>query len=120
MTVSPEDASGNDLQRSPKFSGSVGVSYSHEFMDGVAQLSGTYSYQSKVYFDAFEDAAQKGYGLLNLRAAWTAPGEHWTFAAFGRNVTDKKYISSVVQEPTSILQIYAQPATYGVELTYHY
>lgn len=120
VTVSPEDATGNDLQRSPKFSGTVGVSYTHDFMGGAAQLSGTFAYQSKVYFDPFEDVTQKGYGVLNLRAAWTTPDERWTVAVFGRNLTDKKYIVSIVQEPTSILQVYAHPATYGVEIAFHY
>lgn len=114
------DASGNVTTRTPEFSGSVGLNYRQPFLDGQVDLSGTYAYQTKIYFDPFGDTEQSGYGLLNLRAAWTDPSDRWTAALYGKNVTDKKYRQQVTSESTGIFQVFGRPATYGVEVTLRY
>lgn len=114
------NASGNTTERTPAFSGSVGINYHQPFLGGKLNLSGSYAYQSKIYFDPFGDTQQSGYGLLNLRAAWVDPSDHWTLAFYGKNVTDTKYLLQVTSESTGNFQNFGRPATYGVEVTLHY
>ena len=114
------DASGNVTARTPKFSGSVGLNYRQPFLHGQLELSGSYAYQTKIYFDPFGDTEQSGYGLLNLRAAWNDPSDRWMVALYGKNVTDQTYRQQVTSESTGIFQVFGRPATYGVEVTLRY
>lgn len=120
VVVSAGDASGNAMQRTPKFSGNAMLTYDTPLADGNLELSGSVTYQSKIYFDFFEDTKQNGYALVDLRAAWTAPSEAWTIAVYGRNITDQTYLSSVLANAVSIAQLYGQPATYGAELQFRF
>jgi iron complex outermembrane receptor protein len=121
VTVVPgSNASGNTTERTPEFTGDLTLTYHRLVAGGQLNLTGSYAYQSKIDFDPFGDTYQDGYGLLNLRAAWTEPKNHWTVAIYGKNVTDTKYLLQVDQESAATYQEYGHPATYGVELTYRY
>jgi iron complex outermembrane receptor protein len=114
------NASGNVMQRAPKFSGDVGLDYVIPVAGGSLALDANYAYQSKFYFDPANQFEQDGYGLLNLKATWTDPTEHWSFSIFGRNVTDETYTRSVFPTPFAILQMYGEPATYGVSIAFKF
>ena len=120
ITTPGSSASGNPTERTPKFSGDVAVIYQRELPDGTLNFTTSFAYQSKIDFDPFGDTYEDGYGLLNLRAAWTEPGDHWTVAVYGKNVTDKKYLLQVNQESAATSQVYGHPATYGLEVTYRH
>lgn len=114
------DASGNTMERAPAFSGNIGLTYHRSLAGGQFNLTGNFAYQTKINFDPFGDTFQPAYGLLNMRAAWTEPGNHWTVALYGKNVTDTKYLTQVNQETAGTFQQYGRPATYGVEVTWRY
>jgi iron complex outermembrane receptor protein len=114
------DASGFSVLRTPDFSGNINVDYKTDLMGGQLALSGLYSYQTRVYFDAIEYAHQKAYGTLNLRAEWTDPSDHVTFGIFGNNVTDTNYISSVLPNTAYFGQTFGDPATYGAEVKFRF
>jgi len=116
----PSDVSGNTVQRTPKISGNVSLGYSSTVFRGLLDLNANYAYQTKMYFDPANQFAQRGYGLLNLRAAWTEPSGHWSFSLFGNNVTDTNYLRAIFESPFSIQQYYGEPATYGVSVSFKY
>ena len=72
------------------------------------------------------DVPVRGYGLLNLRLALTSPGDRWTAAIFGRNVTDARYFPGLIPAANAAgvvsgtQRIMGAPATYGVSLGFRY
>ena len=60
------------------------------------------------------------YGTLNLRATWTTADKRWSFSAGGRNITDQKYLTQVLEAGAMFGQIYGEPANYYVEVNYRY
>jgi iron complex outermembrane recepter protein len=116
----PSDASGNTLQRAPKFSGNVGLGYRANVFRGPLDVNANYAYQTKTYFEPANQFAQGGYGLLNLRATWTEPNGHWSFSLYGNNVTNTNYLRSIFESPFSIQQVYGEPAVYGGSVSFNY
>lgn len=113
----PVNVAGNALPRAPKLTGSITGTYTFDIagMEGRARLN--YTYRSKQYFNPDNVAEQKGYGLLNASIDLDI-NETWSVAIWGRNITDTEYRTnrgvSFLGVPFSL---FAQPRTYGGELT---
>ncbi|MCJ2185735.1 TonB-dependent receptor [Novosphingobium beihaiensis] len=110
------DASGYKMQRAPEFTGNIGASYGLDLGGGRLMLSGNLYYTSSFYFDPEEQFKQKGYEVLSLRAQWTDPSETFTVAAFGDNITNKRYRTQVLFNTLGTGSVWNSPITYGVEL----
>lgn len=111
-----EDASGNEMARSPEFTANLGVNYTTGLAGGRLDLSGTYYYSSDFYFDSSELYQQDSYDLLSLRADWTNPSEVYTVSVYGDNVTDSEYRTQVLGQAYGGLSMWGAPATVGVGL----
>jgi iron complex outermembrane recepter protein len=120
FVTAPSDASGNTMQRAPRFSGNVTLGYRANVFRGPLDVNANYAYQSKTYFEPANQFAQGGYGLLNLRATWTEPTGHWSFSLFGNNVTNTNYLRAIFESPFSIQQFYGEPAVYGGSVSFNY
>lgn len=95
---------GNSFRLSPDHSASVGLKISFPLMSGEVQVTPSYTWQSKIFFDAnndlprlqsadkVQDEFQDAYGLLNLRIAYARPGANWRLEAFANNLLDEDYI----------------------------
>jgi iron complex outermembrane receptor protein len=114
------DASGFDIQRSPKFTGTFGVTYERELPYGALHLNTNYFYTSGFYFDPAKQFRQDGYGLLNLRIGWTDPSGRFTLSGFATNVTDEKYRAQVLPGQFAIQQTWGEPASYGLMIEFDY
>ena len=114
------DASGNQMQRSPRFTGNLGVQYEASVGYGRVRVNADYSITSSFYFDPSNQYYQEGYGLFGMSAAWTDPSEHWTLALYGKNLTDEEYRSQVLPGTMAIQQTYGEPITYGASVTFKY
>jgi len=113
----PSNVAGNALPRAPKLTASITGTYSFTVgeMEGRARLN--YTRRSKQYFNPDNLAAQKAYGLLNASIDLDI-NETWSVAVWGRNLTNTEYRTnrgvSFLGVPFSL---FAQPRTYGAELT---
>ena len=114
------DASGFQMQRAPEWSANIGLRNETPLAGGLLALSGNYSYTSEFPFDTAQTFMEDAYGVLNLRAGWTAPGGRWDLAVFGTNVTDEEYRVQVLPGDFAIQQIWGKPAAYGVNISYRY
>ncbi len=120
-----EDLSGNRLPDSPKFTGNVSIDWEAMRADRtlfMVQLDGTYA--AAQYFEPFNVARlrQDGYGLFNARLALRSTSDRWEAALWGRNLTDKFYITSAA-DVSGIGFDYTHrglPRTYGVELNFNF
>lgn len=104
------------MQRTPKFTGNVGASYSADVGGGELLLSGNLYYTSKFYFGpSGVQFPQKGYEVLSLRAQWTDPSERYTLGIWGDNVTNSRYRTQVQFNNFGIGSTWNSPVTYGID-----
>jgi iron complex outermembrane receptor protein len=116
------DFSGNTLINAPEFSMSAGLSWTQPIGDaGSLQAAASGSYQSKIYFTPANDNAysQSSVTMLNARLAWTPPSGTWELALWGKNLTDERWVNFMAPVITMDQLNYNDPATYGVEFSYH-
>ncbi len=110
------DASGFRMQRSPEFSGNVGASYVADLGRGSLTLSGNLYYTASSFADPEQQFQQSGYALASFRAQWEDPSKHYSVAIFGDNITNSRHTSQVLFTTLGIGNVWAQPATWGVQL----
>ncbi|GAB4142542.1 MAG: TonB-dependent receptor [Sphingomonadales bacterium] len=60
------------------------------------------------------------YTLIDLRAGVSSADDTWRVYAYGRNITDKYYWTTVLDNVSSIVRYTGQPATYGVGFSYNF
>lgn len=104
----------------PRWQGSFGASYDHTLGSyGSLTARADWSYRSRVYFDLANTAAgaQGGYGLLNLRLAWTNPSGNWTAAIEVANATDKRYYIAKTPTLNADGSLFSVSGTPGMPIT---
>ena len=116
ITIATRDISGQTMQRAPEFTGTISGTYTQPVGDGNVKLFASYYHTTKFNLDPAGQFPQKGYGLLSARITYNAPGDKFSVAAFGNNLTDSTYLTQVLPFGGAILQQYGFPATYGVEV----
>jgi iron complex outermembrane recepter protein len=104
------------LIRSPEWSGTIGAEWRHDTSYGEFVLSGNYAFTSRIWFDVLNRVGQDAYGLLGLRAVWNAPGDRYSVAVFGTNVTDERYLVGGSFTPSADSVYAGAPRQYGVTL----
>ncbi len=109
-------ADGNEMQRSPEFTGNIGFDYSTGLAGGTLGLSGTWYYTSDFYFDSSELYQQDAYDLLSLRADWTNTSDRYTLSLYGDNLTDSEYRTQVLPQAYGALSMWGVPATIGTSV----
>lgn len=79
--------------RSPKWTYTVGGAYEIPVGDGSVTTSLNYNYRSKQSTTSSDGntVLLDGYGLLNARIQYNAPGDQWELALFATNLTDELY-----------------------------
>jgi iron complex outermembrane receptor protein len=110
------NASGNQMERAPKVTGTLDLKYTLGLPVGKLALSSDLYYTSRVYFDPADQFSQAAYETLGVRAEWTDPSDRYSIALYGDNVTDKRYITQVLGAATAINAYWNPPATVGVSL----
>lgn len=109
------------MQRVPEFTGNVGAVYRADFAGGELALSGNLYYTSKFYFGPSGiQFPQKGYEVLSARAQWTDPSDTFTFAIWGDNLTDKRYLTAVQYNSFGLGANWSAPVTYGAEIGFRF
>lgn len=112
--------SGNTIQRSPKYKYDLSVAY--EFGSGALEkafsLRTTYTRQGKAYWTPNNTNFQKPFGLWDASLRFQPDGKAWSVTAWGKNLTDELY--AVASQPFfgDLMNYYAPPRTYGVDVTY--
>ncbi|MEO7786812.1 MAG: TonB-dependent receptor [Sphingomicrobium sp.] len=85
------------IQNTPKWTASGTLSLTHPFGNGEElNASTTLSYRSSSQQFELRNPIldQKGFALLDANLVYTGAGQHWMFGVHGRNLTDKRYITS--------------------------
>jgi iron complex outermembrane receptor protein len=87
------------IQNTPKWTMSGTLDYLTQMAGGDLNASATLSYRSKTF--QFETPSpfldQPGYALLDANLVWTSADDRYTIGFHGKNLTDKRYITSGYQ-----------------------
>ena len=107
------DASGNDLQNSPRFTANAAASYTIPSSVGNFLLSANVSYRSKTYVTPDNRLAIPGYALANASLGWTANNGVFGVRLWARNLFNKDYYASRIEQALGDIQYLGTPRTYG-------
>ncbi len=110
------NAKGNTTTRTPKFTGNVGLTYTHKLDNGTLGANAGLSYNSGFFVAPDNRVKSPSYTLLNGELSWTTPDDRYRFAVWGRNLTDADKILYLTGS-NSDLVIWDAPRTYGVSFT---
>ena len=124
LEILGQSAAGNQLIGAPEVTSNLAIDW--RIMDtglGEVNLSAMGIYQSKVYFEPFEDdlLAQDSYWVVNTRLSLDA--ENYSASIWARNLFDEEYFIYGLDLTSTYGANYLQrgaPQTYGVEFTYRF
>ena len=111
--------SGNRLVNAPNFAGAAGIRLTVPLKNGSeirANVEGTYTSSIFLLPDNALQNKVGGYGLVNGRLAWSASEGRYEIALWGKNLTNKAYVTSIAPIITQDQLNYNEPRTFGVEL----
>ena len=117
---SPVDASGNTLPNSPTFTGTLGLRYTMDVLEGKLGLSSNLYYTSKFFEDPPNQFSQGAYATLSLRTDWTDPSKHYTVALYVDNVTNRHYFTQLTESAGAIGVTWSKPVTVGGSIRVHF
>lgn len=121
-----QDLGGNRTTQAPKWQLGTSGEYNFALSDNLEITARVdYKWQSKVYFDIYNDAlnVQDSYGLLNASLAVGAADETWSLSGWIRNAHDERYLSQANVKPgaaPSRAGSLGTPRMYGATLTYRF
>ena len=112
----PFDASGKRLNLSPEWSYTVYAQGDVPLGAGSMNLRGEWSYRSRQFFTASNAGLdqQRPYGLLNGTIGYSFPGDRFEIMVFGRNLTDRQYVTSTASFALGVVGRVGEPRTYGI------
>jgi len=121
------DFKGSELPFTPKFTWNLDAQYEWAVGDGyLAFLGGTIVRQDdqnttfKNDFLLAQDFEIEGYTTVDLRAGVASQSGRWRATAFGRNVFNKKYTTSITTYLDTLFRFMGRPATYGVSAQFRF
>ncbi|HEV2364751.1 MAG TPA: TonB-dependent receptor [Caulobacteraceae bacterium] len=123
--VATNNIGGTIIPFSSKWSGSAGLTYTRPLANGwTAALSGDVAFRSKYTIEADLDPAsvQPTYAKLDMRLQVSSPGNLWTFAIYGRNLTNERTTSFTYIWPFGAYRVTFMDETrlVGISVTRHF
>lgn len=97
IASTPTDVAANrKIQNTPAWTGNVSAAYSVPLGEGRVDLGAGLSWKSKTYQFELPNPYldQNGYSLVDASLVYHAPDNRWSIGVFGKNLTDKRYITS--------------------------
>ncbi|MEM9552978.1 MAG: TonB-dependent receptor [Acidobacteriota bacterium] len=118
-------AAGNELPKTPEWSGSITAQYLWLADSGASWIaSADYSYRGDVYnnFENTELIAQDGYALVGARLLFTPASGTWDLALFGTNLTDEEYLETGFFAASfgTAIGIAGPPREWGLSASYRF
>ncbi|MBE0547194.1 MAG: TonB-dependent receptor, partial [Rubrivivax sp.] len=113
------DTVGRHTPKSTPLKATLGAQYDWRAGTGTMMVRGDLEHRSKRYWEPDNVAMQPAIDLINLRAAYTAPGDRWTVALWCKNLTNESYYTDVNSPRWSGLPYTiawrAEPRTFGLD-----
>lgn len=110
------DLSGHPQSYAPKLTYNISAQYLFYLPnDATLTARANYSHVGSQWATLFDNAALGDFlGVRNLVSAQVAYGRgHWTFTAYGTNLTNQQYVSAMISQ----LRFAGAPRQYGIRVT---
>jgi iron complex outermembrane receptor protein len=111
---------GTPLNKAPTAAGTIGIDYSLPTAIGAldlrAETYATSNYHLREYNLPY--TIQGGYAIENLYATLKLNEDHFEVRAYGKNVTNRRYVTGIDGIITAALGSYNPPALYGLEVSW--
>ncbi|GIX30604.1 MAG: TonB-dependent receptor [Porticoccaceae bacterium] len=128
VSPQPQDWSGKQMARAPEWTASLGADYAVNCLGGTLELSGNARYTSSYVNQNLslygplagprlagkQRYRQPSFWLVNLQVAWRAPGDRWSIALYGKNLTNERYYLTYSGSSLGDYAIHAWPRTWGL------
>jgi iron complex outermembrane recepter protein len=109
------NATGNQLERAPKFVFNVGGDYKFPLPNGaVLDTTAKWYHNSGFYWEPTDRFRQSAYSIVNLSSSYEFLGDHFSITAWVSNLTNQYYQTALLLLPTSIDVKDAEPRMCGV------
>ena len=119
--TAPYDASGRQMIRSPKWSGNLAVNYEVETGAGKIGAYVAGNYNSGIKYDVAGIIRQREYALLDAELSYAPDGLNGVrLVLWGKNLTNKAYLQSVLTSQFVNGGSFADPRTYGVRAEFKF
>jgi iron complex outermembrane receptor protein len=109
------NVTGNTIQRAPKFTSTLGLTYERYLPNGgKVSTTANWYHNAGFFWEPSDTLRQKAYDLVDASVSYLFPGEHFTISAYGRNLTNQYYnnYQNISQFGTVVID--APPRTYGM------
>ncbi|MGB1563395.1 MAG: TonB-dependent receptor [Sinimarinibacterium flocculans] len=115
-----QDFSGNEVVRSPRFSGAVALSQTFNTGIGPFEVNVDYYYNGGFYYrpEMSESSREHSYGVLGAQISYLFEPWNLRVTAYGRNLTDAEYNYSRFITDFGALDARAPLSYYGLKLQY--
>ncbi len=118
------DLAGNQLQNSPKWSGSFDVNYQVPVGEGKVTFNAVYTYTGSKYLTSLVNAPRaklQPTHLVHANIDWQPTAQPWTIGVWVRNLFDKRYLQNVFDFPGVFAFVsYQPPREYGATFRYNF
>jgi iron complex outermembrane receptor protein len=114
------DASGNDLNYAPHFSGLLGGQYNWQLTsDASLFVHADVSYQDRDYFDPSNSAlqSQSAYAVWDASTGYSVQSEGWQVELWGKNLANRQYLIAMVASSLEPAGVAAPPRTFGIRVS---
>lgn len=119
-----EQLAGNRLNRAPKWSGNIAAEYSFPVTSAGdrIRIRGSIAYQGMTYFTEqnLEAFSADSWEDVSARVSYESADDAWTFAVFGKNLTDDRHVTNVIPLGGQAVGGFNRPREIGVELSYRF
>ena len=116
------DYSGKRIVRSPKISGTVGLSQTLVIPGGTLEIGGEYYYNDGFFYLAQNTSfnEEKAYGVMGARISYFYENWNLRTTVFGTNILNEKYNVSRFPNDFGGVDAIAPPAIYGVRVNWDF
>jgi len=115
------DATGNELQRAPKFVSNLGADYTQPLRNaGTLDAAMKWYYNAGYFWEPTNRFKQDAYNLVNVSLRYSLPDGHTSFRGYVTNLTNAYYANSLLVVPFGLLTQDAEPRMYGLEVSWTY
>jgi iron complex outermembrane receptor protein len=116
---------GYDLQNAPRWASTLGLNYTYRMGSGARIVAdASWMYTAKKFYTAVTDTprstVQPTY-YIDALLTYYGPDDRYSIGLWGKNLLDKRYISTVYDSPGYMgLVGYAPPRQFGVSASYKF
>ena len=120
VQVVNQNVAGNDLIRSPRWTVNVGASYERPFYTGTIDAEVHAFFSARYWDNLLNTIQQRPYHVVDASVSWKNGDGHWTFTAFGKNLTNEYYQETFLASTYVDNATYAKPRWFGGTVAYHF